>query len=142
MTGNQLSPETLLPHRGPSLLLRRILEVSEEHCLARVRVEPGAWYLDDRGGAPAWLALEWMAQAASAFSGHRHLQAGRAPRVGFLLGTRHFETKVPTFPAGAEFEVEARLIFIDEAGPSAFSCQVRSGGETLARAKLKAVEVP
>ncbi|WP_243302463.1 hypothetical protein [Geothrix oryzisoli] len=142
MTGEPRSPEALLPHRGPSLLLGRILEISGEHCLASARVEPGAWYLDDRGEAPAWLALEWMAQAASAFSGNRHLQAGRAPRIGFLLGTRRFETVVSAFPPGTEFEVEARLIFLDEAGPSAFACQVRHGAETLARATLKAVEVP
>ena len=142
MTGQPLSPEALLPHRGPSLLLRHILEVSEEHCRASARVEPGAWYLDDRGEAPAWLALEWMAQTASAFSGNRHLQSGRSPRIGFLLGTHRFETRVPAFSPGAEFEVEARLIFLDEGGPSAFSCQVRSGGETLARATLKAIEVP
>lgn len=142
MTGHPLPPEALLPHRGPSLLLHRVLEVSEEHCLASARVEPGAWYLDARGAAPAWLALEWMAQAASAFSGSRHLQAGRAPRIGFLLGTRRFEAMVPAFPLGTEFEVEARLIFLDEAGPSAFSCQVRRGAETLARATLKAVEAP
>jgi predicted hotdog family 3-hydroxylacyl-ACP dehydratase len=142
MNQEPLSPEALLPHRGPSLLLCGILDVSEEHCLARVRVAPGAWYLDERGEAPAWIALEWMAQAASAFSGYRHRQAGRAPRVGFMLGTRRFETMVPAFPAGGEFEVEARLIFLDEAGPSAFSCQVRDGAETLARATLKAIEVP
>ncbi|WP_257307149.1 hypothetical protein [Geothrix campi] len=142
MNPEPLSPEALLPHRGPSLLLRRILEISDEHCLARVRVEPGAWYLDERGCAPAWLALEWMAQAASAFSGNRHLQAGGAPRIGFLLGSRRFETTVPVFPVGSEFEVEAKLIFLDEAGPSAFACRVGNGAETLARATLKAIEVP
>jgi len=142
MSQNLLSPEALLPHRTLSLLLCRILEISEEHCLARARVEQDAWYLDERGEAPAWIALEWMAQAASAFSGNRHLQAGRAPRIGFLLGTRRFETTVPTFPPGTELEVQARLIFLDEAGPSAFSCQVRKGAEILARATLKAIEVP
>ena len=142
MSQVQPVPETLLPHRGPSLLLGGIQELSEEHCRARVRVEPDAWYLNERGEAPAWIALEWMAQAASAFSGYRHHQAGRAPRVGFMLGTRRFETMVPAFPAGAEFEVEARLIFIDEAGPSAFACLVQDGAETLARATLKAIEVP
>ncbi|WP_257312820.1 ApeP family dehydratase [Geothrix fuzhouensis] len=142
MSREQPTPETLLPHRGPSLLLDRILERSDEHCLARVRVAPGAWYLDERGEAPAWVALEWMAQAASAFSGSRHLRAGRAPRVGFLLGTRRFETVVPAFPVGTEFEVEARLIFIDDLGPSAFACLVRDGADILARATLKAIEVP
>jgi predicted hotdog family 3-hydroxylacyl-ACP dehydratase len=135
-------PEALLPHRGPSQLLERMLDVSDVHCRAAVRVEAGAWYLDERGEAPAWLALEWMAQTASAFSGHLHLAAGRAPRIGFLLGTRRFEAVLAAFPAGETFEVEARLLFRDDAGPSAFACEVRRGTEILARATLKAVETP
>lgn len=132
----------LILHRGPSVLLERILELSTTRCLASVRLEPGAWYLQADGSAPAWLGLEWMAQAAAAFSGHRHREAGREPRIGFLLGTRAYETQVPTFPAGAEFEVVAEVLFLDDSGPGAFTCEVRHKGETLARARLKAIETP
>ncbi len=132
----------LILHRGPSLLLDRILDLSSTRCLAQVRVAPGAWYLQADGTAPAWVGLEWMAQAASAFSGHRHRLAGREPRIGFLLGTRSYEALVPSFPVGAELEVEATVFFLDDAGPSAFTCEVRHKGETLARARLKAIETP
>lgn len=132
----------LLPHRAPSLLLDRILELSPTRCVALVRVEPGAWYLQADGTAPAWVGLEWMAQAASAFSGHRHRLAGRAPRIGFLLGTRSYEVLVASFPVGTELEVEAEAIYLDETGLSAFTCEVRHSGETLARARLKAIETP
>ena len=136
------SPTELLPHRGPALLLDRILDLSPTRCLAWVCPEPRAWYLSPDGTAPAWVALEWMAQAASAFSGHRHRQAGRVPRIGFLLGTRSFEALVPSFPAGAKLEVEAEAIFLDDSGLGAFSCVVRCSGEVLARARLKAIETP
>ncbi|MFN7959439.1 MAG: hypothetical protein U0P46_14085 [Holophagaceae bacterium] len=132
----------LILHRGPSVLLDRILELSPAACRALARVEAGAWYLQEDGTAPAWLGLEWMAQAAAAFSGHRHREAGRTPRLGFLLGTRAFETQVPAFPAGAEFEVVAEVLFLDDSGPGAFTCEVRHKGETLARARLKAIETP
>ena len=66
----------LILHRGPAVLLERILEVSPTRCIASVRLEPGAWYLQADGTAPAWVGLEWMAQAAAAFSGHRHREAG------------------------------------------------------------------
>lgn len=132
----------LLSHRPPALLLERILELSATHCVALVRVEPGAWYLQGDGTAPAWVGLEWMAQAASAFSGHRHRLAGRAPRIGFLLGTRSYEALVSSFPVGTELEVEAEAIFLDDTGLSAFACEVRHSGETLARARLKAIETP
>ena len=132
----------LIPHRGPSLLLDRILELSATRCVALVRIDAEAWYLQADGTAPAWVGLEWMAQAASAFSGHRHLQAGRAPRIGFLLGSRSFEALVPSFPAGAELEVQAEPLFQDDSGLGAFTCELRHKGETLARARLKAIEWP
>ncbi len=132
----------LLHHRGPALLLEQVLDLSPEHCVALARVEAGAWYLQEDGAAPAWLALEWMAQTAAAFSGHRHLQAGRSPRIGFLLGTRSFEALVPTFPSGQAYEVEAVAVFLDEDGLGAFDCAVRQAGQTLARARLKAIEQP
>jgi predicted hotdog family 3-hydroxylacyl-ACP dehydratase len=132
----------LLLHRPPALLLDRLLEISPDRCVAVARIEAGAWYLQADGSAPAWLGLEWMAQAASALSGHRHRLAGRAPRIGFLLGTRTYEALVPSFPVGAELEVEAEAFFLDEDGASAFSCEVRHSGGTLARARLKAIERP
>ena len=123
----------LILHRGPAVLLESILEVSPTRCIASVRLEPGAWYLQADGTAPAWVGLEWMAQAAAAFSGHRHREAGREPRLGFL---------VPAFPVGLELEVEAEALFLDDSGPGAFTCEVRHKGETLARARLKAIETP
>lgn len=132
----------LILHRGPAVLLERILEVSPTRCIASVRLEPGAWYLQADGTAPAWVGLEWMAQAAAAFSGHRHQEAGREPRLGFLLGTRSYEALVPAFPVGLELEVEAEALFLDDSGPGAFTCEVRHKGETLARARLKAIETP
>ena len=120
----------LILHRGPALLLERILEVSPTRCIASVRLEPGAWY------------LQADAQAAAAFSGHRHREAGREPRLGFLLGTRSYEALVPAFPVGLELEVEAEALFLDDSGPGAFTCEVRHKGETLARARLKAIETP
>ncbi len=132
----------LILHRGPSMLLDRILDASTTRCLASVRLEPGAWYLQADGTVPAWVGLEWMAQAAAAFSGHRHREAGREPRIGFLLGTRGYEALVPSFPLGADLEVEAEVLFLDDSGPGAFTCEVRHKGETLARARLKAIETP
>ena len=139
-----LLPEVseLILHRGSSQLLDRILDLSDTRCLACVHIAPGAWYLQEDGTAPAWVGLEWMAQAASAFSGHRHRLAGREPRIGFLLGTRSYEAHVPSFPVEVELQVEATVFFVDEAGPSAFTCEVRHKGETLARARLKAIETP
>ncbi|HJU84449.1 MAG TPA: hypothetical protein VJ600_09580 [Holophagaceae bacterium] len=130
----------LLPHRAPAIVLTELREIGEEGCLALARVEPGAWYLDADGAMPAWVGLEMMAQAASAFSGHRNTLSGRPVRVGYLLGTRSFTAAAPAFPAGTELEVEVRVIFMDPGGPSAFRCEIRHTGTVVAQATLKAIE--
>ncbi len=134
--------EQLLPHRGPAILLDRMLQVDEEGCRATAQVRPGTWYLDSRGEMPAWVGLELMAQAASAFSGWRNTLSGRPVRVGYLLGTRSFDAAESAFPVGTDLEVEVKVLFLDESGPSAFRCELRRAGACVAHATLKAIEVP
>lgn len=131
-----------LPHRGPAILLDRLLAVDEEGCRALATVPPDSPYLDEAGLLPAWVGLELMAQAASAFSGWRNTLSGRPVRVGYLLGTRSFDATEPAFPVGTDLEVEVKVIFLDESGPSAFRCELRRAGLPVARATLKAIEVP
>ena len=135
-------PEAYLPHRGPAVLLDEILVAEDERCVARHRVEAGARHLDGEGRLPAWVGLELMALTAAAFSGRRHTLSGRPVRVGYLLGTRSFAALEPAFPAGTELEIEARVRFLDESGPSAFDCEIRREGILVATATLKAIEQP
>ena len=132
--------EPLLPHRGSSVVVDGLLEIRENGCLAKATVRPGAWYLDIQGQMPAWVGLEMMAQAASAFSGHRNILSGRGVRVGYLLGTRSFSATESAFPVGTELEIEVRVLFLDESGPSAFHCEIRRSGMSVATATLKAIE--
>lgn len=134
--------EPLLPHHGPAILLEGLKEILEDGCIALAQVREGAWYLDSEGRMPAWMGLELMAQAASAFSGHRNTLSDRPIRVGYLLGTRSFTATGPAFPVGTILEIEVRVLFLDESGPSAFRCEIRHVGQTVATATLKAIEVP
>lgn len=142
MSGALIPIEPLLPHRGPAIVLDGLTAVLDDGCIARARVREGAAYLDERGDMPAWAGLEMMAQAAAAFSGHRNTLSGRPVRVGYLLGTRSFTTTGSAFPVGTELEIEARVLFLDESGPSAFRCEIRRAGEIVATATLKAIEPP
>jgi predicted hotdog family 3-hydroxylacyl-ACP dehydratase len=133
-------PTQVLLHRPPLLLLDCIQEATEESCLATVRVDPTAWYAEPDGAMPGWFGIELMAQAVSAFSGSNKHRVGLPPRIGFLLGTRDYECRVPRFPAGEALEVEVRLNYFDESGLSAFACEIRQLGQTVARATLKTFE--
>ncbi len=132
----------LLPHRAPAIVLDRLREITGEGCIAEYSVPPSDRYLDEQGQLPGWVSVEIMAQAASAFSGHRNLLSGRPIRVGYLLGARSVPVSKPAFPVGAMLEVEVRVIFLDEEGPSAFRCELRYQGECVAHATLKAIEIP
>jgi predicted hotdog family 3-hydroxylacyl-ACP dehydratase len=134
--------EELLPHRAPAIVLDLLREVAEEGCVAEYQVPADCRYLDEEGQLPGWVSLEIMAQAASAFSGHRNLLSGRPVRVGYLLGARSVPVTRPSFPVGAVLEVEVRVLFLDEEGPSAFRCELRHQGECVAHATLKAIEIP
>jgi len=134
--------EPLLPHRGPAVALRGLKEIWDDGCLASATVGEFLHCLNEDGGMPAWAGLELMAQAASAFSGHRNTLSGRAVRVGYLLGTRSFTAAEPAFPPGTELEIEVRVLFLDESGPSAFRCELRHQGRSVASATLKAIEAP
>lgn len=132
----------LLPHRAPAIVLDRLREIHEEGCIAEYRVPEGCRYVDEAGRLPSWVGVEMMAQAASAFSGHRNLLSGRPVRVGYLLGARNVPVTEPSFPVGAELEIEVSVLFLDEAGPSAFRCELRYQGACVAHATLKAIEMP
>ncbi|NTV74153.1 MAG: beta-hydroxyacyl-ACP dehydratase [Holophaga sp.] len=130
----------LLIHRPPMLLLEAVLDHGHDGILALARVDPGAWYADGEGAMPAWFGLELMAQAIAAFGGLDKRAQGREPRLGYLLGTRAYACTRPSFPAGCELRIRAKLKYLDDAGLSAFACGITLDGEEVATAILKTFE--
>jgi len=147
LTGGPDGLPLRLPHAGDMRLLDDVLshdrDLGVTLCRARVR-EATPLYADGR--APAWLALEWMAQAMAAQGG---LEADPAapPRRGFLVGARRLELRTRGFLAGERLWVRAR----HQRGETGFvvcDCAVGSGpppgseaqtaGSALAVAALKA----
>jgi predicted hotdog family 3-hydroxylacyl-ACP dehydratase len=88
-------------------------------------------------GMPAWVGVELMAQAVSVFSSLELRAKGLPPRIGLLLGTRSFETRVAYFPIGANLNVRAALTLRDATGLGVFACSIQSQGSSLARAQVK-----
>ena len=63
------SPEELLPHAPPMVLLDRVLEWDDESILAELTIGPSTPFLDVGRGVPAHVGLEWMAQTCGLFAG-------------------------------------------------------------------------
>jgi predicted hotdog family 3-hydroxylacyl-ACP dehydratase len=84
-----------VPHRGAMNLLDTVAHCDDHAIEARVRVPADGLFLG-ADGVPAWVGIEYMAQAVAAWSGARARAGGGSPRIGYLLGCRRYEASVPS----------------------------------------------
>jgi len=124
-----------VPHRGSMLLLDRLVDCDEVHGTAEVSISRrSSFYLPGRG-VPAYVGVEYMAQAVAAFDGAQRRAAGAGPAIGFLLGTRQFRSTRSYFRDGERLTVRVTMIYRD--GPlGSFDCAIELGGETCCTATL------
>lgn len=131
--------DAVVPHRSPMRLVDRLLHWDEESVAVEVTV-PGEGLFADADGVPAWVGVEYMAQAIAAWAGCRARRAGQAPSIGFLLGTRRYVAEQPVFRAGARLRVEARCELLGENGLGMFACRIMQGEDVVAVANVSVFE--
>ncbi|HEX4909534.1 MAG TPA: 3-hydroxylacyl-ACP dehydratase, partial [Permianibacter sp.] len=93
----QWSMAELLPHAGDMILLDAVLSCDDEQIVVTATPHADTILVDDKGVLPAWTGIEYMAQAIACFAGVHERVHGRPPKVGFLLGTRSYDSKVAAF---------------------------------------------
>ena len=130
-----------VPHRGAMSLLETVEHCDDQGIVARVRVPAGGLF-EGADGMPAWVGIEYMAQAVAAWSGARARSAGGSPRIGYLLGSRRYEAAVPAFEAGAELQVFAQCELMGDNGLGMFDCRIEQKGRVLASGRLSVFEPP
>ncbi len=131
----------LVPHRGPMLLIDRLLEDDADLVRVEAIVKPDQLFLTPQG-LPAWVGIELMAQTVASWAGLRALEKHEPVKLGFLLGTRRYECSRPYFPVGSRLEIEARQELVAESGLAVFACRLMLEGELLATAQLNAFQPP
>lgn len=131
--------EQLIPHRGPMRFIERLLEWTPESVRVALQVPADGLFIEAEG-MPAWVGIEYMAQAVAAWAGGRARSAGREPPLGFLLGTRRYAPQVTHFPPGSELIVEARLELMGDNGVGAFACRIVSNGICVVEAVVTVFE--
>jgi predicted hotdog family 3-hydroxylacyl-ACP dehydratase len=133
---NPLPPVAeLVPHAGDMMLLDEVLSCEGDTLSARATVRPCPFSQAD-GSLPPWLGLEFMAQAVSAWAGWQARQAGKPVRLGFLLGTRHYECRVDALPAGASLSIHVTRTLQDDLGMGVFHSRLLDGDREIAEARL------
>jgi len=129
----------LLPHDPPMVLLDRALSYDETTLIAEVEIRPESVLCAD-GGVPAWVGIEYMAQAVAAHAGFKARLDGGLPSVGYLLGTRSYRSSLSSFPVGATLRIHIRALFT-ETGLGAFACRIDMDGE-VASATINVYQPP
>jgi len=124
-----------LPHSGAMVLLDRLLEAGTEDLLAEVTIRPDSLFCDGQG-VPAWVGVEYMAQAIAAYAGYAAQLRGEAVKIGFLLGTRRYEAGCPGFAVGSVLQVHVQRLLQADNGIGSFECRIHAAGQQLASATI------
>jgi len=135
--GQRYSVEQVLPHRGQLLLLDSIDDYGPDWVTASVRIRSTSLLAEGRG-VPAWVGIEYMAQAAAAYGGIEQCQRGQLPGIGFLLGARRYTATVPWFETGCELQLRAQVVLRDSSDLAVFACEIHDNASCLAQAEIKA----
>ncbi len=133
-------PARLLPHTGPAVLIDEILEDTDDGIRALARITATHPFFVAGHGVPVWVGIEIMAQAVAAHAGLTGQRAGRAPRMGMLLGARRYQGHVPWFAEGERLEIHAQATFGKEGGMAACECRIDCDGRTIAEATIIIME--
>ena|ERR1700741_4876884 len=135
--GKRYRVEELVPHRGTMSLLDGIDDYGSDWLRASVEVRPASPFAEG-AGVPAWVGIEYMAQAAAAFGGIEQVQRGESPAIGLLIGARYYRSMIETFPFGMRLTVLARIALRDADDFAAYECTLEAAGERVAESVLKA----
>lgn len=138
----QVPVSSLVPHSAPMVLLDAVLEYGEKYLVAAVDIHPGCRFYDATlEGVPAWVSIEYMAQAISAWAGVQARQKGENIKVGFLLGSRKLLLPVKVLAAGQRYTVAVKQLLRDDSGLASFDCQVLLADKICVEARVNVYEV-
>ena len=132
----------LLPHRPPMVLLSDVLSVEVPNAASAVAdTSPSSiFYEDALRGVPSCVALEYMAQTMALAVGAERRKKGKTPKVGFVLGTRRLDVRVPCFDSSRRYVTAVKCTYSDEEF-AAFDCTVAApSGKTVAAAAITAFQ--
>jgi len=102
---------------------------------ASLTVRPETLFFEPGRGVPAHIGIEWMAQTCGLFAGLEAKAAGQPVRLGFLLGTRRYQSLRSWFAEGDSPVIFAKLFFRED-GMAVFDCLIDLDDVCAATAQL------
>lgn len=134
---NQYAIADVLAHRSPMILVDELIDYHDDGGRCTVTISPNsAFYDDESKGVDSYIGSEYMAQTIAAYAGALALDNGEQVKIGFLLGTRKFESFTPIFHLGQRLEITVTKLIQEDSGLSVFDCAILGKKEVLAQAKI------
>jgi len=90
---------------------------------AEVEIKPDQLFADN-GKVPAYVAVEYMAQAVAAFAGLKAVTSDQEVKIGFLLGTRKLVLNGEYFMVGDKLSIKVEEVMTSDNGLSTFNCKL------------------
>lgn len=119
--------EDCVAHAGPMALLNEQLLVADGRLQASVTITPASVFADERG-VPAWVGIEYMAQATAAYAGVQARQKGETVKLGFLVGSRRYTSTQSYFHHGQTLIIEVAEEMFNTDGLSVLRCTISEPG--------------
>ncbi len=129
----------LLPHDPPMVLLDRYVSSGEMELIAEVDIASDTMFCQQGKGVPAYVGVEYIAQAISAFNGLTDWKSGGKVRPGFLLGSRKVDLLTNYFPIGSTLTVVVQMSFND-GEMVVFDGQIFQDDTLIVKARLNAYQ--
>jgi predicted hotdog family 3-hydroxylacyl-ACP dehydratase len=102
--------EQLLPYKPPMILIDRMIDATETGSRCEVTIRPQTLFIEPEG-VPAFVGLEYMAQAVAAYVGYKSFLAGEPMAIGFLLGTPLLKTYCQFFDCGQTLQIQVTHVW-------------------------------
>ncbi len=133
--------EDLIAHRDPMILISRLVSHDESTAFCEVDISDSSlFYQQSNNGVATYVGIEYMAQSIAAFAGAKALENGDAVNIGFLLGSRKYQTFYPVFQNNTTYQIYVEQLFQEDSGLSVFDCKISLGDELIAQAKINAFQ--
>lgn len=126
---NSLLAIDFIPHQQPMVFIDDVVEIGENFATAQLTIRPELMFCE-ASGLPTWSSIELMAQTISLYAGSQGQKLGRAPKIGFLLGTRKLHLPIPFFEMGEVVTIRAERQYLHE-GLGQFACEIHYQDHTI-----------
>ena len=106
--------QDVLPHDNPMILISSILDYNANDLTAKcsVKIEKNNIFFDKGlNGISPLVGIEYMAQTIGVYAYFKNKM--KEPQIGYLLGTRAFNSNIKLFEFGKTYTVEVKEVFSD-----------------------------